>query len=74
MASGSKVGALFTAAGIPVWAIGLKRKTRADLSLLKFNTAAEHSTTFGAGITIMFGHFPHKNLLLFPGNPGHYPV
>jgi len=40
--------------GIPLWAVGGNRKTKAELSLQKFNIVPENSMALGLGITIRF--------------------
>ena len=40
--------------GIPLWAVGGSRKTKAELSLQKFNIVPENSMALGFGITIRF--------------------
>ena len=51
---GGLVGIPCTAVGIPLWAVGGKRKTKAELTLQKFNIAPENSMAVGVGITIRF--------------------
>jgi len=48
------VGMAVTIAGIPLWAVGGSRKTKAELTLQKFNIMAENSMALGLGITIRF--------------------
>jgi hypothetical protein len=40
--------------GIPLWAIGGSRMTKAELTLQKFNVVPENSMALGLGITIRF--------------------
>jgi hypothetical protein len=51
---GGLVGIPCTAAGISLWATGGSRKTKAELSLHKFNIVPENSMALGLGITIRF--------------------
>jgi len=51
---GGLVGIPCAAAGIPLWAVGGSRKTKAELNLQKFNTAPGGSLAVGLGITITF--------------------
>jgi hypothetical protein len=48
------IGIPCTLVGVPLWAVGGSRKTKAELSLQKFNIAPENSTALGLGITIRF--------------------
>ena len=54
MGIGGLVGIPCTAAGIPLWAVGGSRKTKAELNLQKFNIAPVGSMAVGLGITITF--------------------
>ncbi len=47
-------GIVSTAAGIPLWAVGGSRKTKAELTLQKFNIVHENSVAIGLGIKISF--------------------
>jgi hypothetical protein len=51
---GGLVGIPCTATGISLWATGGSRKTKAELSLQKFNIVPENSMALGVGITIRF--------------------
>ncbi len=51
---GGLVGISCTAVGIPLWTVGGSRKTKAELSLQKFNVAPENSMGVGLGVTIRF--------------------
>jgi hypothetical protein len=51
---GGLVGIPCNAVGIPLWAVGGNRKTKAELTLKKFNIAPENSMAVGLGITIRF--------------------
>jgi hypothetical protein len=51
---GSLVGISCAAVGIPLWAVGGSRKTKAELSLQKLNVAPENSMGVGLGIAITF--------------------
>lgn len=48
------VGMAVTIAGIPLWAVGGSRKTKAELTLQKLNIMPENSMALGLGITIRF--------------------
>ena len=48
------VGIASTLVGVPLWAVGGSRKTKAEFTLQKFNIAPENSMAFGVGITIRF--------------------
>jgi len=48
------VGMAVTIAGIPLWAVGGSRKTKAELTLQKLNIMPENSVALGLGITIRF--------------------
>jgi hypothetical protein len=48
------IGIPCTLVGVPLWAVGGSRKTRAELSLQKFNIVPENSMALGLGITIRF--------------------
>ena len=48
------VGIAATIVGIPMWAAGNNSKTKAELTLQKFNVAPEGSMALGLGITIRF--------------------
>ena len=48
------VGMAVTIAGIPLWAVGGSRKTKAELNLQKFNIMPENSVALGLGITLRF--------------------
>lgn len=48
------VGMATTIVGIPLWAVGGGRKTKAELTLKKFNIAPEKSKAVGLGLTIRF--------------------
>ncbi len=54
MGIGGLVGIPCAAAGIPLWAVGGSRKTKAELNLQKFNIAPVGSIAVGLGITITF--------------------
>jgi len=43
-----------TIAGATLWAVGGKRKTKAELSLQKLNIVPENSMALGLGITVSF--------------------
>jgi hypothetical protein len=51
---GGLVGIPCAAVGIPLWAVGGSRKTKAELTLQKFNIAPDNSMAVGVGITIRF--------------------
>ena len=48
------IGIPCLAAGIPLWAVGGNRKTKAELSLQKFNIQPGNSAVIGLGMTIRF--------------------
>ncbi len=48
------VGISCSAVGIPLWAVGGSRKTKAELSLQKYNLAPVGSMALGLGITVRF--------------------
>ena len=54
MSIGGLVGIPCAAAGIPLWAVGGKRMSKAGISLQKLNIAPEGSMAVGLGITIRF--------------------
>jgi hypothetical protein len=54
MCIGGLVGVTCSAVGIPLWVVGGKRKTKAELMLEKFNIAPTNSMAAGLGITIRF--------------------
>jgi type VI protein secretion system component VasK len=47
-------GIITTVVGIPLWAVGGSRKTKAELTLQKFNIAPENSMVVGLGIRLRF--------------------
>ena len=51
---GGLAGIPCIATGIPLWATGGSRKTKAELTLQKFNVVPENSMVIGLGITISF--------------------
>jgi hypothetical protein len=40
--------------GVPLWAVGGMRKSKAELTLQKLNVGPQGSMTFGLGLTIKF--------------------
>jgi hypothetical protein len=48
------VGIPCTVVGIPLWAVGGSRKSKAELTLQKFTLAPEKSMAVGLGITLKF--------------------
>jgi hypothetical protein len=53
-AIGVLVGIPCIVVGIPMWAVGDNRKTKAELTLQKYNFAPEGSMAYGLGVTIRF--------------------
>jgi len=51
---GMYVGIPTTLVGIPLWAIGGIKKSKAEIAIQKFNIAPENSMALGLGITIKF--------------------
>jgi len=54
MSIGGLVGISCSAVGVPLWLTGNSRKTKAELTLQKFNIASQGSMAFGLGLTIKF--------------------
>jgi len=51
---GGTVGIASAVVGVPLWLTGNSRKTKAELTLQKFNIAPEGSIAVGVGIKIRF--------------------
>lgn len=48
------LGIATTLVGVPLWAVGISRMAKAELSLKRYNLAPEGSMALGLGITIRF--------------------
>lgn len=48
------VGITTTLVGVPLWAIGGSRKTKAEITLQKFNISPKNSMAFGLGLSFRF--------------------
>ncbi len=47
-------GIITTVIGIPLWAVGSSRKTKAEITLQNFEIKPENSMALGVGITLRF--------------------